>query len=457
MNGLLSLLGAGASANATACTEGSSSESAAGEDFAGLFSQVLGEPGKQTASTEAETSAEGEAEAAGIEGPDNPDAIMDALFELAPSHLRAALSSHGAQTALGGDAEGESVDEALPVIAGGETAEDSELMETLLASVDQLDAEGGTETPPAEAPVADGPSDETSLGSEVTPTPVAQGGDQDTTDGSTPVASGQTHDTDSDAESEETAETAESITDAVLDAETTPAEAIAATGAWSADEAPAGAPNDEDAAITAILAATAAAAAETSTPASVTSAPATVQSPAVQTVVAPAPTTAPAPPTSLPQPLSAQLAGPVHQMLSSGRDGTKTMTLNVASENVGPVTVKASFTTTGVRIELFTIQDAGRDALRSMLGDLRRDLAGLGLSVGNSSLSVSSAEPPSSSTQNQARGFDANSGDPAEHQRQRQAMAQARESGANTGGASPPQHAGFAQPQTIGAGLDLFA
>ena len=69
------------------------------------------------------------------------------------------------------------------------------------------------------------------------------------------------------------------------------------------------------------------------------------------------------------------------------------MTINVVPDSLGPVTVRAHLSADGVRIELMTAGDAGRDGLRSILGDLRRDLAAGGmpssLSVGSSSTSAS--------------------------------------------------------------------
>lgn len=58
------------------------------------------------------------------------------------------------------------------------------------------------------------------------------------------------------------------------------------------------------------------------------------------------------------------------------------MTLSVTPENLGPVTVRAHIGTEGVRVELFAPNDAGREALRAILQDLRRDLAAAGLGTG---------------------------------------------------------------------------
>jgi len=93
-------------------------------------------------------------------------------------------------------------------------------------------------------------------------------------------------------------------------------------------------------------------------------------------------------------PLHAQLSGPVAQLVS-GANGEKYLTVNVAPENLGPVTVRANISNDTMRIELFAPQDAGREVLRGVLHDLRRDLAGLGLGAGQ--VSLGEGEAPSSS------------------------------------------------------------
>lgn len=93
-------------------------------------------------------------------------------------------------------------------------------------------------------------------------------------------------------------------------------------------------------------------------------------------------------------PLHAQLSGPVAHLVS-GANGEKHLTVNVAPENLGPVTVRANISSDTMRIELFAAQDAGREALRGVLQDLRRDLAGLGLGAGQ--VSLGEGEAPSSS------------------------------------------------------------
>jgi flagellar hook-length control protein FliK len=67
------------------------------------------------------------------------------------------------------------------------------------------------------------------------------------------------------------------------------------------------------------------------------------------------------------------------------------MTVQVTPENLGPVTVRAVISDGDIRIELFSASDGGREALRQILSDLRRDLAGNGLSA---SLDLSSKDAP---------------------------------------------------------------
>lgn len=59
--------------------------------------------------------------------------------------------------------------------------------------------------------------------------------------------------------------------------------------------------------------------------------------------------------------------------------GEHVLTVHVTPEDLGPVRVQAHISADGVRIELLGATDASREALRSVLGDLRRDLAATGL------------------------------------------------------------------------------
>ncbi|MGY4856603.1 hypothetical protein [Cryobacterium sp. AP23] len=67
------------------------------------------------------------------------------------------------------------------------------------------------------------------------------------------------------------------------------------------------------------------------------------------------------------------------------------MSISVTPDDLGPVVVRAVITATGVRMELFAPTDVARDALRLILPELRRDLAGGALSA---SLDLSSRSQP---------------------------------------------------------------
>lgn len=88
-----------------------------------------------------------------------------------------------------------------------------------------------------------------------------------------------------------------------------------------------------------------------------------------------------------------QLSRPLFS-LSAAPHGQHTMTLNVTPENLGPLTVRAHIDAAGVRIELFAPADAGREAVRSILSDLRRDLEDAGFGA---SLELSDRNGPSDS------------------------------------------------------------
>ena len=102
------------------------------------------------------------------------------------------------------------------------------------------------------------------------------------------------------------------------------------------------------------------------------------------------PATAPPVPIPVPAGFAAQLSRPVVRLASAG-PGEHTITVAVNPENLGPVTVQAHISAAGVRVELFAAGPDGRDALRQILPDLKRDLAGSGL---NATLDLSSGGQP---------------------------------------------------------------
>ena len=103
-------------------------------------------------------------------------------------------------------------------------------------------------------------------------------------------------------------------------------------------------------------------------------APAATPGAALPVASAPSPDQATAA-TSAPRPvLLPQLAAPVIALARSPQ-GEHSITLTVTPENLGPVTVRAHISGSSIRLELHAPSDAGREALRVILTDLRRDLS----------------------------------------------------------------------------------
>ncbi len=87
-----------------------------------------------------------------------------------------------------------------------------------------------------------------------------------------------------------------------------------------------------------------------------------------------APVAASAPASAARPALLPQIAAPV-VALTQAADGDHEMTLTISPERLGPVTVRAHISGGSIRIELQAPNDLGRDALRTILTGLRRDLA----------------------------------------------------------------------------------
>jgi len=104
------------------------------------------------------------------------------------------------------------------------------------------------------------------------------------------------------------------------------------------------------------------------------------------------PHTATAPPaeaarTAAPAPaLHRQLFAPI-ATLAATPQGERTLSVKVSPDSLGPITVTAQLGGEGLRVDLTASTDAGRDALRAMLPELRRELA----ATGHASLSVNTA------------------------------------------------------------------
>ena len=75
------------------------------------------------------------------------------------------------------------------------------------------------------------------------------------------------------------------------------------------------------------------------------------------------------------------------------------MTLKVTPEDLGPLTVRAHIDAAGVRIELFAPGDVGREAIRGILPELRKELADSGFGA---SLDVSDRSGPGGTGQDGA-------------------------------------------------------
>lgn len=86
--------------------------------------------------------------------------------------------------------------------------------------------------------------------------------------------------------------------------------------------------------------------------------------------------------------------------------GQHSITLTVSPENLGPVTVRAHISGNSIRLELHSPSDAGREALRVILADLRRDLsvAAPGASVDVSSRDTASGSSPDSQGRSDPQG-----------------------------------------------------
>lgn len=91
-----------------------------------------------------------------------------------------------------------------------------------------------------------------------------------------------------------------------------------------------------------------------------------------------------------PAKLLPQVSGPLFS-LAAGEPGRHVMTLRLSPEDLGPLTVRAHIDGAGVRIELFAPGEAGREAVRSILPELRR---GLGESGFGASLDLSEHNAP---------------------------------------------------------------
>ena len=123
---------------------------------------------------------------------------------------------------------------------------------------------------------------------------------------------------------------------------------------------------------------------------------------AAQPTAAPAPSAPAAPPAPAPS-LPEQLAPRIASLRSMG-DGQHVMTMRVSPENLGPVRVVAHISGDTMRVELHGASEMAREALKVVLHDLRRDLAGI---AGNATVDLGSSR---NSGQNAQQGAQAGAG-----------------------------------------------
>ncbi len=94
--------------------------------------------------------------------------------------------------------------------------------------------------------------------------------------------------------------------------------------------------------------------------------------------------------------LQPQLSRPLFT-LATAAAGEHVMTLKVNPEDLGPLTIRAHIDAGGVRIEMFSPGEAGREALRGVLPELRKELADAGFGA---SLNLSDRSGPGDGGQN---------------------------------------------------------
>lgn len=82
----------------------------------------------------------------------------------------------------------------------------------------------------------------------------------------------------------------------------------------------------------------------------------------------------------VPAAFTAQLARPLFTVAGAGL-GDHSLTVQMNPDSLGPVTLKAHISAGSISIEMFAASADGRDVLRQALPELKRDLAGAGISA----------------------------------------------------------------------------
>jgi hypothetical protein len=138
--------------------------------------------------------------------------------------------------------------------------------------------------------------------------------------------------------------------------------------------------------------------------------------------------------------------------------GTHQLTMTVSPDTLGPVTVRAHISAGGeVRVELLGATDAGREALRAIVTDLRRDLAAVmphaNLTLGSGSGSAADAGTPDRGAQPGAGGA---AGDQGSGGRESVRAPSVPVTGGDA--ARGPAHPSLTTGHAVsGDGLDIFA
>lgn len=168
-----------------------------------------------------------------------------------------------------------------------------------------------------------------------------------------------------------------------------------------------------------------------------------------------APVSAPPVTPDAPRTVAAQVA-PAVLSIAQRPTGTHQLTMTVNPDSLGPVTVRAQIGQAGdVQVELIGGTDAGRDALRSIVADLRRDLAAVAphatLSVSTASSADASAGRGGQPGADGASGDQGSSRDGAPEQGGRRSATDHGDDLAHIIRISTSTRAG------VGEGLDIFA
>lgn len=176
----------------------------------------------------------------------------------------------------------------------------------------------------------------------------------------------------------------------------------------------------------------------------------------VPTVAAPAAavaTVAPSDPAAnAPRAVAAQVS-PVVVSIAQRPAGDHQLTMTVDPDSLGPVTLRAHIGRGGdVQVELVGATDAGRDALRAIVADLRRDLAAV---MPHATLSLGSASGADAGTSD--RGAASHPGGEAGDRAPGGRESGRGETVRRTADLATDRAATPTTPADVGAGLDTFA